>query len=436
MKKINENLLSFLDKCPSTFHAVYEMKKILLENGYEELLECDKWLLKKGGKYFTTRNESSIIAFNISDNLNDYYFKISATHSDSPTYKIKETADLENDGYIKLNVEGYGGMLASTWFDKPLSLAGRVLIEEDGKIVSKLVNIDKDILMLPNLAIHMNREANNGYKYNTQIDMLPMFSAGKASKDEFYDMIAENAGTSSENVLAHDLFLYNRMESKQWGYKDEFISAPKLDNLECAFATLSAMVDSECNNGINVVCSFDNEEVGSATKQGAGSTFLKDVLRRINDSLGFNDDDYCQAVSKSFMMSCDNAHAVHPNYAAKSDVKNRCYLNKGVVIKYSANQKYTTDAISSAIVKMIAKKSGVNIQEFINRSDMIGGSTLGNISNSQVSLHAADIGVAQLAMHSSYETAGSEDVEAMYKLINYFYNNEIKILGNNLFEVE
>lgn len=436
MKKINEGLFEYIKKSPSMFHAIDELKQLLSNNGFIELFEGDLWKLEKGKRYFTTRNGSSIIAFDIAENINNYHFQISATHSDSPTYKVKEIADIENNNYIKLNVEGYGGMIASTWFDRPLSLAGRILVNEEGVLKSKLINIDKDILMIPNVAIHMNRDVNNGYKYNNQVDLLPLFSAGKLKKEDFYKMLAREVNCDVDEIESYDLYLYNRMEPTQWGYGDEFIACPKLDNLECAYLTTKAFIDSKCNDGINIVCSFDNEEVGSGTKQGAGSTFLLDVLKRINSALGYSNDDYYAAVAKSFMLSCDNAHAVHPNHPEKTDVKNCCYLNKGIVIKYSANQKYTTDAISSAIVSKLCKDSNVACQKFVNRSDMPGGSTLGNISNAQVSLHSADIGLPQLAMHSSFEIAGSEDSASMYNLVNYFYNHVLNVKSNIEFEVK
>ena len=412
------------------------MKKILLDAGYEELRECETWSLKKGGKYFTTRNGSSIVAFHIGNTLEDYHFQITSSHSDSPTFKVKEVAELQGKGgYIQLNTEGYGGMLCSTWLDRPLSLAGRVLVKEGNTIQSKLVSFDKDLVLIPNVAIHMNRDVNNGMKYNNQVDMLPLFSAGECVKDDYYQLIADELHTEKENILGSDLYLYNRMEPTIWGAKEEFISSPKLDDLQCAYTSLKAMINGKNDKAVNVFVCFDNEEVGSGTKQGACSTFLYDTLQRINDNLSFAKEDYYRAVAKSFMVSCDNAHAVHPNHPEKTDAENCTFMNKGIVIKYSANQKYTTDAISSAVFTDICNKAEVPVQHFANRSDAAGGSTLGNLSSQKVSMHTVDVGLAQLAMHSSYETGGIKDSYYMVKALETFYNTNLHITDSESIEV-
>lgn len=386
--------------------------------------------MEKGGKYYTTRNNSSILAFQVGKILDDYHFQITAAHSDSPTYKIKAVPELEGPmEFLKLNVEGYGGMIDSTWFDRPLSIAGRVLIRENGKLVNKLFNIDKDILMITNVAIHLNREVNSGYAYNKQVDLLPLFSAGELKKGDFDKMIADELKVKVEDIVSKDLFLVNRQRQCIWGYKDEFVSTPKLDDLQCAFASLKGFLEGENPHAINVCAIFDNEEVGSNTKQGAMSTFMKDALLRINSALGFDVDDYHQAVAKSFLVSCDNAHALHPNHPELYDQTNQTYLNKGIVIKEAANQKYTTDAFSRAVFMEICKRVDVPVQFFANRSDKVGGSTLGNLSNIQVSLHALDIGVAQLAMHSSYETCGIKDTGYTIKALKEFFSTNIKIDG-------
>ena len=352
-----------------------------------------------------------------------------ASHSDSPTYKIKNIPQLDGPGeYIRLNVEGYGGMIDSSWFDRPLSIAGRVLIKEaDGAIASKLLYIDKDILLIPNVAIHFNREINDGYKYNRQVDLCPLFSAGKLKKGDFDGMLAEALDTEPEAILGKDLFLVNRQKPTVWGYGDEFISSPKLDDLQCAFASLKAFLAAGNDSVINVYCCFDNEEVGSNTKQGAMSTFLYDVLQRINENIGGSQEAYRRAVAASFMVSCDNAHAVHPNHPEKTDAENRVFMNKGIVLKESANQKYTTDALSRAVFSEICRKAQVPVQSFANRNDNAGGSTLGNLSNTHVSVNAVDIGLAQLAMHSSYETAGVLDTDYAVKALTQFYESDIRI---------
>lgn len=436
-KETSKEVLAFIKNSPSCFHAVQEMRKILLDAGYEELRECETWSLRKGGKYFTTRNGSSIVAFHIGNTLEDYHFQITSSHSDSPTFKVKEVAELQGKGgYIQLNTEGYGGMLCSTWLDRPLSLAGRVLVKEGNTIQSKLISFDKDLVLIPNVAIHMNRDVNNGMKYNNQVDMLPLFSAGECVKDDYYQLIADELHTEKENILGSDLYLYNRMQPSIWGAKEEFISSPKLDDLQCAYTSLKAMINSTNEKAVNVFVCFDNEEVGSGTKQGACSTFLYDTLQRINDNLDFAKEDYYRAVAKSFMVSCDNAHAVHPNHPEKTDAENCTYMNKGIVIKYSANQKYTTDAISSAVFTDICNKADVPVQHFANRSDAAGGSTLGNLSSQKVSMHTVDVGLAQLAMHSSYETGGVKDSYYMVKALETFYNTNLHITDSESIEVE
>lgn len=428
--QISKELLNYIDSSKSMFHTVDTTSKYLNEAGYEFLPENSKWKLEKGGKYYTTRNNSSILAFQVGKILDDYHFQITAAHSDSPTYKIKAVPELEGPmEFLKLNVEGYGGMIDSTWFDRPLSIAGRVLIRENGKLVNKLFNIDKDILMITNVAIHLNREVNSGYAYNKQVDLLPLFSAGELKKGDFDKMIADELKVKVEDIVSKDLFLVNRQRQCIWGYKDEFVSTPKLDDLQCAFASLKGFLEGENPHAINVCAIFDNEEVGSNTKQGAMSTFMKDALLRINSALGFDVDDYHQAVAKSFLVSCDNAHALHPNHPELYDQTNQTYLNKGIVIKEAANQKYTTDAFSRAVFMEICKRVDVPVQFFANRSDKVGGSTLGNLSNIQVSLHALDIGVAQLAMHSSYETCGIKDTGYTIKALKEFFSTNIKIDG-------
>ena len=316
-------------------------------------------------------------------------------------------------------------MICSTWFDRPLSIAGRILVKENNAVKTHLVNIDKDLVIIPNLAIHMNREVNDGYKYNAQIDMLPLYG-DNSSKGSLMKTIAKEVNVEEESILGTDLFLYNRMNGTKIGANEEYISSPRLDDLECAFTSLSAFLSENTSNSASVYCVFDNEEVGSGTKQGADSTFLYDVLRRINISLGKTEEDYYRLISSSFMVSADNAHALHPNYTDKSDPTNKVYMNDGIVIKYNANQKYTTDAVSASIFKTICDSVDVPYQTFTNRSDILGGSTLGNISNAHVSLNTIDIGLAQLAMHSTYETAGAKDVTYMIDAIKAFYNTSIE----------
>ena len=420
-----KQLFKFIENSPSCFHAIKTITEELKNEGFVEIKEKDTWQIEQGKKYYVTRNLSSVIAFKIPQN--DFKsFNIVASHSDSPTFKIKANSEIEvKNKYVKLNTEKYGGMICSTWFDRPLSIAGRILVKENNAVKTHLVNIDKDLVIIPNLAIHMNREVNDGYKYNAQIDMLPLYG-DNSSKGSLMKTIAKEAEVEEESILDTDLFLYNRMNGTKIGSNEEYISSPRLDDLECAFTSLSAFLSENTSNSASVYCVFDNEEVGSGTKQGADSTFLYDVLRRINISLGKTEEDYYRLISSSFMVSADNAHALHPNYTDKSDLTNKVYMNDGIVIKYNANQKYTTDAVSASIFKTICDSVDVPYQTFTNRSDILGGSTLGNISNAHVSLNTIDIGLAQLAMHSTYETAGAKDVTYMIDAIKAFYNTSIE----------
>ena len=420
-----KELFQFIENSPSCFHAIVTIREKLNDEGFIELVEGRSWQIEKGKKYYVTRNLSSIIAFKIPEN--DFKnFHIVASHSDSPTFKIKENAEIEvNNKYVKLNTEKYGGMICSTWFDRPLSIAGRILVKEGNLVKTHLVNIDKDLVIIPNLAIHMNRAVNDGYKYNAQIDMLPLYG-DNTSKGSLMKTVAQSVGVEEDSILGTDLFLYNRMRGTKIGANSEYISSPRLDDLECAYASLSAFLSETNSNSASVYCVFDNEEVGSGTKQGADSTLLYDVLRRINMCLGNSEEDYYKLIASSFMVSADNAHALHPNYSDKSDPTNKVYINDGIVIKYNANQKYTTDAVSASIFKSICDSVNVPYQTFTNRSDILGGSTLGNISNAHVSLNTIDIGLAQLAMHSTYETAGAKDVTYLIEALKAFYNTSIE----------
>lgn len=419
-KSVTERMLDFIDASPTCFHVVYNIEEILKREGFRELKENEEWTLEPG-RYFVTRNGSSIISFVIPKK--DYRgFHMIASHSDSPTFKIKENPELPTcEAYVRLNVEKYGGMLCAEWFDRPLSVAGRIMTEENGQIKTHLVNVDRDLLMLPALAIHMNREANDGYKYNAQKDMLPVFG-DESQEGRFFDLIAEAAGVKKDDIIGHDLFLYNRVKPVFWGADEEFIAGSRLDDQECVFLSLDGFINSSPKDHVALIAVFDNEEVGSGTKQGADSTFLKDTLYRINDGCGRSGQQYLTALAESFMISADNAHAVHPSHSDKADPINRPVMNKGPVIKYNANQKYTTDAYSAAQFKLLCKEADVPFQTFTNRSDMAGGSTLGNISTSQVSVNTVDIGLAQLAMHSPYESAGSRDPEYFAKVAKIFFD--------------
>lgn len=430
-----KGVMEFIKKSPSAYHAVNNIREILLENNFIELFEGDKWNLKKGKNYFTTRNNSSIIAFKIGDDDSDYSFNIVASHTDSPNFKLKVNSELKvKDKYLKLNTEGYGGMTLYSWLDRPLSIAGRVFIRKDGQIKSELFNVDRDLLMIPSIAIHMKRDLNEGYKFNKQVDMLPVLSTD--TDVSIVDIISKKLNISKEDIISFDLSLYNRANQAIWGENEEFFSSPQIDNLECAYTTLVGFLKGSNKKNINVYASFDNEEVGSLTKQGAQSTFLKDTLTRVNNALGKNLEDYYKAIASSFMVSADNAHAAHPNLMNETDENNNTFMNEGIVIKSHAGAKYTSDGASIAIFKEIAKKANVPLQYFSNRSDKNGGSTLGNLSNLQVSLNAVDIGLAQLAMHSSYESAGVKDPKFMIDAMEEYFNSHIKITNKDIIKIE
>ena len=429
-------LSKFLKNSPTAFHAVDTMSKMLKNEGYTYLSETDAWEIVPGGKYYTTRNQSSLIAFSVSENLEDYSFRITASHSDSPTFKIKENAELlVQKHYAKLNTEGYGGMLCSTWFDRPLSIAGRVLIQSGDSIEARLIKIERDLCIIPSLAIHMDRNANDGHTFNKQVDMLPLIGGEAFTEGAINELIADELGLEADQIVGRDLYLYNRMEPTVWGANKEYFSAAQLDDLQCAYATLTGFIEAVPKAGVNVFACFDNEEVGSGTKQGASSTFLSDVLKRLNTALGKTEEDYLKAVAQSFMVSCDNAHAVHPNYPDKTDQNNCAYLNEGIVIKSHAGQKYTSDGVSVALFKAICKRAEVPVQFFANRSDMAGGSTLGNLAMTQVSLNAVDIGLPQLAMHSSYETSGVKDTQYLIDACRVLYSIKITSNGEGRYEI-
>ncbi len=438
---LNQGLLQFIQDSPSMFHVIDNMKKRLEGSGFAECREQDCWKLQPGGAYYVTRNDSSLIAFRLPGacDIGDWRpfkgYHIVAAHSDSPTFKVKAQPEtVAEKQYVRLNVERYGGMILSTWLDRPLSVAGRVAVRKAGGSVDiRLVNLDRDLLVIPNLAVHMNREINQGYEYNPQVDMLPLMalwdekrenanpqsvqggpglqgeSGYKSPQGMLLGEIAQTLGIQPEDILDGDLYLYVREKGRVLGRDGELILSPKLDDLQCVYAGLEGFVSCKPDKYANVLAVFDNEEVGSGTRQGADSTFLEDVLLRIQLSLGFGPSVYRQLVAESFLISADNAHAVHPAHPEKADITNRPILGGGIVIKYHGGQKYTSDAMSVARMKLWCERAGVPYQTFANRSDMMGGSTLGNISTSHVSLASVDIGLPQLAMHSAVETGSSRD---------------------------
>lgn len=423
MKDYIDSLFRFIDSSPTCFQAVDQIGKRLAQAGYRELSEKEPWHMEEGGKYYVMRNDSALIAFALPKGAGGKGFRIVAAHSDSPCFKLKEKPELTvEEHYLKWNVEKYGGMILSTWLDRPLSIAGRIVVKEQDRLLTKLVNIERGIAVIPNVAIHMNRDMNKGIEYNPQIDMSPLISSA-AHKGGYLKLLAKEAGVEPEDILGQDIFLYNRDCCKRVGIDGEWICGPRLDDLECAYGALEALLQSENGSGgyINMMAVFDNEEVGSGTKQGADSTFLKDVLARIRAGMQIEEEAYRCMLAESFLISADNAHAVHPNHPEKADPENKPYLNKGIVIKYHGSQRYATDAYSSAVMKDICQRADVPYQTYANRSDIAGGSTLGNILMAQVSMNTVDIGLPQLAMHSACETAGAKDVEYLIRALRSFY---------------
>lgn len=414
-----QDLFDFIEESPCAFQAVASIQKRLEAAGFEELYEQCSWKLQRGGKYFVKRNDSSLISFVI-PKKNILGFHMIASHTDSPSFKIKANPEIvSEDSYVKINTEKYGGMILSTWLDRPLSVAGRVYVEEaDGSIVCHLVHIDQDLMIIPNLAIHMNGELNKGYHYNPQVDMLPILTAD--TKKKLLDVIAQKIGVAVKQILSDELFVYVRQKGCTIGANKEWIVSPRLDDLQCAYAALRGILLAKPEKNISLCAFFDNEEVGSGTKQGADSTFLSQTMWRIKDTLDFSSERYEKMLAQSFLLSADNAHALHPNHPEKADLTNRPKMNGGIVLKYHGGQKYTTDAYSAAVFIKLCKEADVPYQTYCNRSDIPGGSTLGNISTSHVSVPSVDIGFAQLAMHSAVETAGSEDIQFGVRLFSYY----------------
>lgn len=497
-QKCAKGMLEFIEKSPTCFHAVENLKGALTKQGFRELRESEEWEFVSGGGYFVTRNDSSLIAFRLPDRETGFFgqasseddecnvcegrdtaqyggaeqegsgaaqgaqgregerdpqkigaagaeaygeqireagkkregqlrlkgFHITAAHSDSPCFKVKESPEIGvENAYLKLNTEKYGGMILSTWLDRALSVAGRVVVKGKGGLETRLVNMEKDLCVIPSVAIHLTRGSSDKAEYNPQTDMLPLYADSEKGKKKNLLMkrAAKAAGVRPEEILGHDLFLYPREKGRIWGENGEFVLSPRLDDLQCVYASAKAFLESRPKEYVNVCAVFDNEEVGSGTKQGADSTFLEDTLWRICEAMGLSRSRFLQLVAESFLISADNAHAVHPNHPEKYDPTNRPYLNGGIVIKYHGSQKYATDALSAARMKSICDKAKVPYQTYANRSDIAGGSTLGNISTAHVSVSSVDIGLPQLAMHSAVETAGVKDTKYALEAFKVFF---------------
>ncbi|WP_102398942.1 M18 family aminopeptidase [Haloimpatiens massiliensis] len=427
--ELAQNLIDFIYESPTAFHAVETVKKELNANGFTEIKESEKWNLEKGGKYYVTKNDSALTAFVVGNGeIEEDGFKLIGAHTDSPTFRIKPSAEMvSEDTYVKLNTEVYGGPILNTWLDRPLSVAGRVALKSKNPLCPeiRLVNIKKPILIIPNLAIHMNREVNKGIELNKQKDTLPLLALVNENLEKgnyLLSTVAKELDVKSEDIIDFDLFLYEFEKGSIIGLNDEFISCGRLDDLAMVHAGIKALINSKVTKGTNVMVCFDNEEVGSATKQGANSQMLANVLERIALSMGKGREDFFRALSKSFIISGDLAHAVHPNVGEKHDPTSRPVINKGPVIKVNANQSYTTDSDSSAVYEMVCKNAGVPYQKFVNRSDSRGGSTIGPISSTHLDIRSVDMGTPVLAMHSVREFGGVQDHTYVLKSFEEFYN--------------
>ena len=424
-------LLEFLNASPSCYHAADNVAQALLDAGYQRLWEGESWDLCGPGKYFVMRGDSSLIAFQL-PKKEFRGFMIAAGHSDSPTFKVRESAECASAGNcVRLSIEPYGGMILRSWLDRPLSVAGRVMVREENRILSRLIHVDRDLLMIPSVAIHMDREVNKGTALKTNVDMLPLYSGGKET-GSFRKLIAETAGVEEKDLLTTDLYLYPRTPAVRTGVHEEFVASARLDDLQCVFGCLQGFLAADAGESVPVLAVFNNEEVGSGTRQGADSTFLSDVLRRINSAMERTEEDYLTAVANSFLVSADNAHAVHPAHPEYSDPNEAPVMNGGIVVKYNASQRYTTDAVSAAVFRQICEEVGVPVQSYSNRADLPGGSTLGNISTAHVSVHSVDIGLPQLAMHSAYEVAGAKDTEFLIGAMTSYFSRSVRFGVNGV----
>lgn len=423
---MTRRMLDFIDASPTCYHAAANTADRLRAAGYERLTEGELWALRERGRYFVTRGDSSLIAFRV-PRREFRGFMLAAGHTDSPTFKIREQAEVPSaGGCVRLSVEPYGGMLLRSWLDRPLSVAGRVMVRAGEGIVSRLVNVDRDLLVIPGVAIHMDREANKGTALKPNLDLLPLFSGG-TEPGAFRKLIAETADVPETDLLATDLYLYPRTRGTVFGAEGEFVSSPRLDDLQCVFACLQGFLAAGESESVPVLALFNNEEVGSGTRQGADSTFLSDVLRRVSRSLGRSGEEHDTAIANSFLVSADNAHAVHPAHPEYADAKEAPVLNGGIVLKYNASQRYTTDAVSAAVFQRVCELAEVPMQRYSNRADLPGGSTLGNISTAHVSVHSVDIGLPQLAMHAACEVAGSRDTAALVKAMTEYFSRSLRV---------
>ncbi len=429
MNEITRGLFDYIDRSPTAFHAVYNAARALEQAGYTRILESEAWNLEAGKGYYVTRNDSSLIAFRMTEQIHG--FMAAAAHTDSPSFRLKEHAAVFSEGYTKLDANKYGGMILSTWMDRPLSVAGRVMVETETGVETRLLNMDRDLLVIPNVAIHMDRSINDGKKLSAQVDLMPLLGKGNI---DFRELVAKELGIETEQILSHDLFLYARDKGKTLGPEEELILSPRLDDLQCVYALLQGFLGMSDPKATPVMCLFDSEEIGSQTRQGAMATFHQDVLRRICLEAGLTEKEYHQAVAHSMMVSADNAHGVHPNHPEKAALTNRPKMGDGVVIKYGPG--YATSGISDSLLRQMLHRNNIPFQRFFNHSDISGGRTLGELAVTQVPLYTVDVGLAQLAMHSACETAGAADTGYLIDAMTAFFAAKITETAPGSFLVE
>ena len=432
-QEIARQLIQFLNASPSCYHAAAAAARMLEAEGYRRLREEEPWELEPGGRYYAVRGGASLIAFRAPRSRDFPGFLLAAAHTDSPTFRIREAAEVASAGNcLRLSVEPYGGMIHRSWLDRPLSVAGRAVVRAGSGLDARLVYLDRDLLVIPSVAIHMDREVNKGTALKPNVDLLPLFGLG-AKPGAFRGLIAQAAGVREDDLLATDLYLCLRQPAVLAGAREEFIVGPRLDDLQCAYGCLRGFLDAEGGGSLPVLALFHNEEVGSGTRQGADSTLLTDVLERVNGALGRSREEYHTAVANSFLVSADNAHAVHPAHPEYADPGEAPVLGGGVVIKYSANQRYTTDAASDAVFRQVCARAGVPVQRYSNRADLPGGSTLGNLSTAHLSVRSVDIGLPQLAMHAACETAAAADTEALVRAMTAYYACTLRVTPQGIF---
>ncbi len=425
-KVFAKNMIDFIYDSPCSFLAIKNIKKKLLDAGFIDIENKESLDLQKNGKYFITKNDSSIIAFTIGKNP-EKGFKIIASHSDSPAFVIKHNPEIKAQNFLKLNTEGYGGMIISSWLDRPLSICGRLALKSSDILKPTCVTLDlkKPVAIIPNLAIHLNRDINSGHKYIKQKELLPLTCiAGKDFKETDFlkNVLAKHLNTAPSDILSYELFLYEFAKGCIIGFDESLVCCPRLDDLMMVYNSTEAFLNCDTSEGINVLLIVDNEEIGSKTAQGAESFFLRDALKRVTYSLFDKKDAFHNMLKNSVAISADMAHGVHPNYPEKHDITNNPKIGAGVCLKYSSSFRYSTDSIAGAIFESLCNKANIKYQKFANNSDMQGGSTIGPIISSYLNIPVIDFGVCMLAMHSIKELAAIKDIYDCYNLFCTFYN--------------